>query len=101
MRKKVLSVFLLLTLVLGFGGTGPVLAEDALAKASSAVSNIMFDYEADEFASFSVQESGFVEITFAKNTPDALYSEMLNKLQNHPDIKGVLAGKTGPVCPLF
>lgn len=85
----------------GIAGTGPVLAEDALSKTSAAVTNILFDHDADEFASYDIRDSGFLDITFARNTPDALYSEILNKLQKHPDIKGVLAGKGGPTCSRF
>lgn len=75
---------------------------DELGKADAAVANILFDYDgAQEFASYRVNEDGFVDIIFARNTPDALYSEVLNRLQNHPDIDGVLSGKGGPVCKLF
>jgi len=88
---------ILLTLAL----VTPVSA-DKLQKADSAVANILFDYDgAQEFASYRVDENGFVDIVFARNMPDKLYSEILARLQNHPDIDGVLAGKGGPVCSLF
>jgi hypothetical protein len=78
-------------------------AADALQKADLAVATVLFDYEEPgyEFASYRVSEDGFVEIVFASNMPDDLYVEILNKLQNHPDIKGVLAGKGGPTCRLW
>jgi len=38
---------------------------------------------------------------FARNIPDALYREILTKLQNHPDVDGVLSGKGGPPCRLW
>ncbi|MDR9437857.1 MAG: hypothetical protein RI563_13325 [Thiohalophilus sp.] len=80
----------------------PALAEDRLQKADSAVANVLFDYDGSfEFASYKVDENGFVDITFASNTPDALYGEILDRLQNHPDISSVLAGKGGPTCSLF
>jgi len=82
--------------------TSPVAANDAQYKADSAVADILFEYDgADEFASYSVRESGFVDITFASNIPDELYSEILNRLRNHGDIDGVLAGTSGPACRLF
>lgn len=88
---------ILLTLAL----VTPVSA-DKLQKADSAVANILFDYDgAQEFASYRVDENGFVDIVFARNMPDKLYSEILARLQNHPDIDGVLAGKGGPACSLF
>jgi len=57
--------------------------------------------DADEFSSYSIEDDGFLDITFARNTPDVLYSEILNKLQKHPDIKGVLAGKSGTSCSVL
>lgn len=66
------------------------------------MANVLFEYDgADEFAAFKVNEDGFVDITFARNTPDKLYGEVLTKLQNHPDIDGVLSGKGGPTCKLW
>lgn len=97
-----MRTFLLLAFLAGgVIATGPVVAEDAVSKASAAVSGVLFDYDGDEFASYAIRDSGFVDITFASNTPDALYGEILNKLQKHPDIKGVLSGKGGPVCSRF
>ena len=101
MRLKITPYLFSVLMAFGLAGTGSAHAEDALSKTSSAVANILFEYDADEFASYSIQDDGFLDITFARNTPDALYSEILNKLQKHPDIKGVLAGKGGPSCPRF
>lgn len=72
-------------------------------KAHLAVSNILFDYEQPgyEFASFRVNDDGFVDILFAENMPDDLYGEILTKMQNHPDIDGVLSSKGGPACKLW
>jgi len=81
---------------------GVVLADDDdVSKASSAVTNLIFEYDADQFTSFSVRDDGYVDIVFARNTPDKLYAEMIDKLRAHPDIKGVLPGKGGPVCSSF
>jgi len=72
---------------------------DEMDKASAAVANILFDFDgADQFATYSVNDDGFVDITFARNMPDRVYSAILHQLQNNPDIKGVLAGKGDPVC---
>jgi hypothetical protein len=101
MQKK-LAPYLLIALMTfaGFAQT-PVRAEDAASAASAAVSEILFDYDADEFATYAIKDSGHVDITFARNTPDALYSEILNKLQTHAGIKSVLAGRGGPTCSRF
>jgi len=75
--------------------------EDALSKATSAVTAIIFDAAAEEFMSYNVHEDGYVDITFARNTPDRIYSDILEKLRSHPDIHGVMAGRDGPTCSNF
>jgi len=76
--------------------------EDAQSKADRAVANLLFEYDgAEEFASYLIRPDGFADISFASNMPDALYSELLAKLQNHPDINGVIAGKGGRACRRF
>ncbi len=99
MRKTLLlSGLLLVVSILA----APVSASDAQFKADSAVADILFDYDGSEqFASYAVNQDGFVDITFSKNIPDTLYSEILQRLQNHADIDGVLAGTGGPSCRLF
>lgn len=92
-----LVVFMAFTVV----SMTPARANDPASAASAAVSGILFDYDADEFASYVINDKGHVDITFARNTPDALYSEILNKLQTHPGIKSVLAGRGGPTCSRF
>jgi hypothetical protein len=101
MLRRLIRYILVLLLATGSVSVGPVFAENSSSKASAAVSGILFDYDGDEFASYVVRDDGFVDITFARNMPDSLYSEILNKLKQHPDIKGVLAGKGGPVCVRF
>ena len=73
--------------------------EDRQAKADLAVANILFEYDyGSEFASYRVDDNGFVDILMARNTPDEIYAEVLTRMQNHPDIDGVLASKSGPAC---
>ena len=70
--------------------------------ADAAVANILFDYEySEEYTSYLVRDNGFVDVTFAQNIPTDLYNEIVSKLNNHPDIKGVLAGTTGSYCARF
>jgi hypothetical protein len=97
--KKFLGICVLL---LGFGLVMPVSASDAQFQADSAVADILFEYDgAETFATYAVAEDGFVDITFASNIPDELYSEILSRLQEHRAITGVLAGTSGPACSLF
>lgn len=74
---------------------------DRLSKATDAVTSILFDFEAEEFTSYKISDSGFVDIVFARNTPELLYSLILNKLKHHPDIDGVLAGRGLAACSRF
>lgn len=98
MKHLFKMTFLVLFLVLGTVAH----AADAEMKADSAVADILFDFDGSEtYATYTVNQEGFVEITFASNIPDELYSRILTRLQEHEDIAGVLAGTTGPACTLF
>jgi len=72
-------------------------------KADMAVANILFDFSIgdEEYASYRIDEYGYAHVTFAENTPDPLYSKILNKMQQHPDIRDVIPDKGGPSCKLF
>lgn len=77
------------------------IAQDEESIASGAVAEILFNEDAEEFTSYRVSPNGFVDITFARNTPDPIYSNILHKLKTDPGIKGVLAGKGGKACGRF
>ena len=75
--------------------------EDKQSRADLAVANILFDYDyGSEFASYRVDENGFVDLIMASNTPDEIFSEILTRMQNHPDIDDVLSSKSGPACKI-
>lgn len=96
--KRIASILGILTLVCSLSAV----AQDAQYRADSAVADILFEFDGSEqYASYVVNSDGFVDITFARNIPDELYSEILARLQNHDDIDGVLAGTGGPACRLF
>lgn len=103
MQIEIRNILLITALLFGLGVMPYSAAEDSpMDKADAAVANILFDYEySEEYASYVVKEDGFVDVTFAKNIPNELYSELVNKLNNHPDINGVLAGTTGAYCARF
>jgi len=82
--------------------SSPVFAEeDAESMATHAVTDIIFDNTAEEFISYRISSKGEVDLIFARNTPDAVYSDILNKMKKHPDIRSVIAGKGGPSCGMF
>ena len=98
MRANFTTIGLLIFLLTSL----PVHSDSLASKADLAVAEILFDYDgSEEYASYRVADDGFVDVTFAVNMPDDLYSNILARLNSHPDIKGVLAGKTGTFCPLF
>ena len=104
MLLKFTSYLLAALMVYGISTASTALAEDFKdlnSKATDAVTEILFDADIDNLATYKISEKGFLDITFAKNTPDLLYSVMLNKFLHHPDIKGVLAGRGGPSCSHF
>lgn len=101
MRRKISPYLISFLMACCLVGGGMVMAGDDVTRSTDAITSILFDYNADDFATYVIHDDGTVDITFASNTPDALYSEILNKLQNNPDIKGILAGKGGPACSLF
>ena len=96
MKRHACKIVLLMCLLLF--ATSQVHA-DALSKADLAVANILFDFDgSDQFASYRVNDDGFVDIVFARNMPDNIYGDILTRLQSHPDIDGVLSSKGGPAC---
>ena len=99
MRRYIVRVAVL---VYAFACVSPAFAaDDAQSKAESAVANILFEYDfGSEFASYRVNDNGFVDLIMARNTPDDIYAQILTRMKNHPDIDGVLASKTGPACKI-
>ena len=101
MRRAFTISLSALLLLAGLILTEPVLADDTRDKASTAVTSILFDYEVNDYVTYSINDDGFVDIIFPSNTPDKVYGEILNRLQQNPDIDGVLASKGGPFCHIF
>ena len=70
------SVLLLVTFL--FVSFSSLAQADALSKADLAVANILFDFDgSDQFASYRVNDDGFVNIVFARNMPDKIYGAIL------------------------
>lgn len=103
MKTRISCIWFLVILICGVSVVSQAIAEESpMDRADAAVANILFDYEySEEYTSYMIKDDGFVDVTFASNIPEKLYSEILGKLNNHPDINGVLAGKTGAYCARF
>lgn len=98
---KINPISLFFYIIFFFFISGSALAQDPESKSTDAVTAILFEHEADQFATYKISDKGHVDIVFARNTPDLIYAVILNKLLHHPDIPVVLAGKGGPTCTLF
>jgi hypothetical protein len=87
---------------MGLTWTGVTQASELRDKADAAVAGVLFEYDGvSEYSSYRVNAKGFVDITFPRDMPESLYGEIVTRLQEHPDIDGVLAGKGGPSCGLW
>ncbi len=96
---KHISLFLTLAL---FVGGASALADESETKAGEAVANVLFDFDgSNEFVSYVVRPGGFVDAVLARNTPEPLYNELVERLRAHPDVKDMLAGRGGPACSRF
>lgn len=70
------------------------------AESEAALTKILWDEEMEN-VSYKLRSNGFIDITFGSAVKDEDYSRILNKLQHHPDIPGVLAGRGGTnYCPV-
>ena len=80
---------------------GSAMAEVSVEKTESAVADILFDNELDEFATYNIDEDGLVDITFPNNMPDNVFGKVVRELKTHKDIDSVLPGRGGPACSLY
>lgn len=83
MRPWLLALAIGLTALSALAGKGP--AEAALIGILQA--------EGITDVSYEVQESGFIHIVFSGRMMDAEYERILELLDRHPDIPGVLAAR--------
>lgn len=70
-------------------------------KSSEIVTNILFENDLDEKASYSVRKDGKIIIQFDASVSPKTYTEIVNKLRESPVIPAVKAEQSGlEVCPL-
>ena len=70
-------------------------------RADAVVSNLLFEEELDQGASYNVRKDGFVVIKFAKSVPSDTYTRVVEMLRSSSDIRGVRAEQGGrEVCKL-
>ena len=70
-------------------------------RADAVVSNLLFEEELDQAASYNVHKDGYVVIKFAKSVPSGTYTRVVEMLGSSPGIRGVRAEQGGrEVCKL-
>ena len=70
-------------------------------KASSVITNILFDNDIDETATYTINKEGHVDISFDQTVPKPTYTRVVDQLRNDPNITSVWASQGGAeVCPL-
>ena len=98
------ALFLFLTLVfLNACSEQNLTAEEyaTQAKASEAVSDVLFDQDLSEKASYNVRKSGEVVILFTPKVKQQNYTKAVETLRKNPYIKAVYAEQDGrEVCPV-
>ena len=100
---KWIIVTLMAALMSGCGADNALTKQEKeiQSKADIAVSEILFDYELDQQASYHTRRSGHVEIEFTQSVKPITYTLAVEKMRNHPDIKSVYAVQSGSeVCVL-
>lgn len=69
-------------------------------RASAALTEILFDMDLEN-VSYALRSDGFVDITFGAAVANDVYLEAVQRMRDHPDIPGVLAGRgSANFCPL-
>ena len=71
------------------------------SKADAIVAGVLFENEAEEYASYNVHKDGFVVISFDESVPSSKYPKIVDHLRSSKDISGVRAEQAGvEVCPI-
>lgn len=70
-------------------------------KASAVVSEVLFEHDLSDSASYNIRKDGYVVIIFDDNVSDKNYTEVVRLLRTNVDIKGIRAEQFGvEVCGL-
>ncbi len=70
-------------------------------RSSQVVTDVLFENDVDETASYNIRNDGYVVIQFDSSVPEKKYTKVVNQLRSSNNIPGVLAEQGGvEVCPL-
>jgi len=68
---------------------------------SQVVTNVLFENDIDEAASYNIRKDGYIVIQFDSSVPEGKYTKVVNQLRSSNSIIGVWAEQSGvEVCPL-
>lgn len=86
-----------------FGTATPwVLAQDQSTQAEKALTELLFSEEADDFTAYRfINSRGYVEITFASNTPRDVAKRLMDKVKSLPNVNGARENFGGSACKRF
>ncbi len=100
---KRLSIVLLLISLTSCAGKNELTPEEIIIQqnATNALTDILFEYELDENASFEVEKSGYVQLRIEGLVSVKTYTQAIDAMRAHKDINGVNAKQGGKeICPL-
>lgn len=76
--------------------------QDQNARAETALTELLFAEEADEFTAYRfVNSRGYVEVIFASNIPRDLAKGLMVKIKALPEISGARESFVGTPCKRF
>lgn len=101
--KQASTLFLIFGLLYGCTADNVLTKKEmeTQSKADAVVSNLLFDNDMSETASYNVKKDGSVAIKFTESVKSKDYTKIVNLLRANTSINGVLAEQSGTeVCGL-
>jgi hypothetical protein len=76
--------------------------QDRSTRAEKALTELLFTEDADDFTAYRfINSRGYVEISFASNTPRDTAKGLLDKIRALPDVAGARENFGGSPCKRF
>jgi len=100
---KYFGIIFLLLVLSNCSGKNELTPEEIVIqqKATNALTDILFEYELDEYASYEVEKSGYVQLRIEGLVSINTYTKAITAMREHKDIDGVNAKQGGKeICPL-
>ena len=101
--NKIIWMFVLASGILGCSADNVLTKEEVENQnnSSQVVTNVLFENDIDETASYNIRKDGYVVIQFDSSVSEKKYTKVVNQLRTNNSITGVWAEQSGvEVCPL-